>query len=380
MNTVSNKRIYLSPPDMGEKEFLYFKEAFDSNWIAPCGPHLTKFEQKICEFTDCGYACALSSGTAAMHLALELCGIQKGDIILCPSLTFIASVSWVVKLGAIPLFFDSEPQSWNIDYNLVEEYVKKLYKKGRLPKAIIVVHLYGQSANMDPLLRLCDAYGIILIEDAAESLGALYKGKATGIFGKCGVYSFNGNKIITTSSGGMLVSKDKALIDRARFLSTQARESFVFYEHKVLGYNYRLSNLLAAIGCAQLENLLLKIQKRKQIRELYFKHLSIIEGIEFLPVAPWGEPNYWLTCILVDPIKVGVDRDFIIKKLEEKNIESRPVWKPMHMQPCFKDAQFIGSGFCERLFKMGLCLPSGSSLSEDEQLFVIENILNIIRS
>lgn len=361
-----SKRIYLSPPHMSGRESALVAEAFESNWIAPLGPHVDLFEQEFSSFIDSHGAVALSSGTAALHLALILSGVGPGDEVIVSTFTFCASVNPVIYTGASPIFIDSETESWNMDPYLLQQALSDRARAGRVPKAVVLVHLYGQSANIQPILDLCEEYGIVLIEDAAESLGATYMGQQTGNFGQFGVFSFNGNKIITTSGGGMLVAKDRQLLVRARKLATQAREPVIHYEHKEVGYNYRMSNVLAGIGRGQLAVLNDRVSKRRSNCEKYKEHLSDIPGISFMPEAPWGKSSRWLTCILIDPVAFGADRDRVYDILESHNVESRPLWKPMHQQPAYSKYKSIVSGVADRLFEKGLCLPSGSDLSDNE--------------
>jgi len=373
-----NNRIYLSPPHLAGDERNLLIEAVESNWIAPLGPHVDAFEKEMSKYLGVGCAVALSTGSAALHLSLKIAGIKSGDAVLCPSLTFAASANVILYENAVPVFIDVSSNTWTLDLSVLE-IAFNTYK----PKALIVVDLYGQSCDYDPIAGLCNQYNVALIEDAAEALGSEYKGKKCGTFGKMGVLSFNGNKIITTSSGGMLVSDDKVLIDRARFLATQAREPVLHYEHKDLGYNYRMSNILAAIGRGQLQVLDEHISARRSIFQRYFNALSNIEGVDFMPEAGYGQSNRWLTTLTVDPKKTGVSRTRIIQALEEENIEARPVWKPMHMQPLYKNCKYITKDrrdISKELFEQGLCLPSGSSLSISDQSRVIEIILTTIQS
>jgi len=370
-------RIYLSPPEVGADERSSLLEAFDSNWIAPVGPDLDSFERELAARAGVDHAVALSSGTAALHLALLLSGVGRGDEVLVPSFTFMATAAAVTYLGATPVFVDSSPATWTIDPSLVEDELATRARAGRLPSAIVSVDLYGQCADYDALTELCDRYGIPLIEDAAEALGATYRGHAAGSFGAAGVFSFNGNKIITTSGGGMLVSRSGELVERARYLATQAREPFPHYEHSEIGFNYRLSNLLAALGRAQLRGLDSHILRRAAINRSYRAALQTTPGISFMPVAAYGTPNWWLTCILVDPEDFGADRERIRLALEAEDIESRPTWKPLHLQPVFAGAPTVGGDACASIFERGLCLPSGSGLSEDDLARVVEVVLSV---
>ena len=359
-------KIYLSSPHMGNEEFEFVREAFATNWIAPLGPHVDAFEREFCNCVNSGHAAALSSGTAALHLALKLVGLQPGEEIFCSSLTFSASVNPIAYENGRPVFIDSDRASWNMDPLRLAEALNDRAKKGRLPRAVIVVHLYGQCADLDAILDVCTRYGVPVIEDAAEALGATYKSCPPGTRGVMGIFSFNGNKIITTSGGGMLVSNDEALIKQARFLATQARDFAPHYQHSKIGYNYRLSNVLAGIGRGQLRVLGDRVDARRANCAFYEKAFANLPGIEFMPEAPWNRCTRWLTCILVDPSKFGADRETIRLALEGQNIEARPVWKPMHMQPVFAHCDRFGGEVSEDLFKRGLCLPSGSNLSVDD--------------
>jgi len=375
---LANNRIYLSPPHLGGGERNLLTEAVDSNWIAPLGPHVDAFEKEMTEYLGIGHAAAMSTGSAALHLALKIVGIKSGDAVLCPSLTFAASANVILYENAVPVFIDASPETWTLNLSVLEIAFKK-YK----PKAIIAVDLYGQSCDYDSIIELCKKHNVSLIEDAAEALGAEYKGKKCGAFGRMGILSFNGNKIITTSGGGMLLSANEDYIKKARFLATQAREPEIHYEHKELGYNYRMSNLLAAVGRGQLQVLDDRVKARRRVFDRYFNALSAIEGIDFMPEATYGRSNRWLTTLTVDPKKTGVNRTRIIQTLEKENIEARPVWKPMHMQPLYKDYEYItkdSRDISKELFEQGLCLPSGSNLSINDQNRVIEIILSTIRS
>jgi len=372
-----SERIYLSPPHMAGEEIKFMQQAFADNWIAPAGPHLAEFERQFCEYTGAKYALALSSGTAAIHLALLTCGIQSGDEVFVSTLTFAGSVNPIVYVGAKPVFVDSEPNSWNIDPQLLADTLRDRARIGRLPKALIPVHLYGQSADIDAIMEICDRYGVIVIEDAAEALGSRYRDRHPGTLGKVGTFSFNGNKIITTSGGGMLVSDDRALVDHARKLSSQAREPVAHYEHTEIGYNYRMSNVLAAIGCEQLTVIEDRVRRRREIYDHYRVRLGDVLGLTFVDEMPYGRHNRWLTTILVDPAKFGADREQIRLKLEEYNIESRPLWKPMHLQPVFQGYEAIGGQVAESLFEHGLCLPSGTAMTSGQLERIVEIILGI---
>jgi dTDP-4-amino-4,6-dideoxygalactose transaminase len=372
-------RIYLSPPEVGADERRSLLEAFDSNWIAPVGPDIDAFERELAARVGVGTgnAVALSSGSAALHLALLLAGVGPGDEVLVPSFTFVATASAVCYLGATPVFVDCSPSNWTIDPDLVAEELADRKRRGRLPAALVTVDLYGMCADYDALTALCDQYGVPMIEDAAEALGATYRGCPAGSFGMAAVFSFNGNKIITTSGGGMLVASSSELVDRARFLATQARDPYPHYEHSVLGYNYRLSNLLAALGRAQLRGLDSRIGRRRVIHDTYRDGLADQPGIGFMPIAPYGEPNWWLTCIVVDPEQFGAEREQIRLALEAEDIEARPTWKPLHLQPVFAGARAVGGEVCAGVFERGLCLPTGSALTESEQSRVVETIRSV---
>ncbi len=350
----------------------FIEEAFATNWIAPIGPNVTAFEQDVATLVGSDHAVALSSGSAALHLALVVAGVGPGDDVLVSSFTFSASANPIAYLGARPVFIDSERTSWNMDPALLAEALDARAKSGRLPKAVILAHIYGQSADIDPILEACDRYGVPLIEDAAEALGGTYKGRSPGVFGETGCYSFNGNKIITTSGGGMLVTNDAAIATRARKLATQAREPAPHYQHTEIGYNYRLSNVLAGIGRAQLAVLEERVAARRRIFDGYMRSLGGLPGIAFQTEAPWGRHSRWLTCMTIDPAGFGADREAVRLALESENIESRPFWKPLHLQPVFAECEAIGGEVAEGLFTQGLCLPSGSSLTDTERSRVID--------
>jgi dTDP-4-amino-4,6-dideoxygalactose transaminase len=360
------KRIYLSPPHLDGREKELMIEAYESNWITTLGPQVNLFEKEICEKINIGFAVALSSGTAALHLSMILLGVQPGDEVICSDLTFAATANAIAYCGAKPVFIDSNRSTWNMDPDLLEKELAVCAKNDRLPKAVIVVDLYGQCADYDAILEVCSKYDVPVIEDAAEALGAIYKIKAAGKFGVMGVLSFNGNKIITTSGGGMLVSDDESYVKKARYLATQAREPAPHYQHVQVGYNYRLSNILAAIGRGQLERLKDKIVKRRAINQYYRKTLGDIPGIEFMPEASYGRSNCWLTVILITPSRFGLDREGVRLALEEENIEARAVWKPMHLQPVYQSCRIRGGAVSADLFKRGLCLPSGNQLDEND--------------
>ena len=379
----SKPRIYLSPPHMSGYEMEYIKEAFDTNWIAPLGPNVNAFETELAEYVGCRKALAVSSGTAAIHLALRLVGVKAGDVVFCSSLTFIGSVNPVLYQGAVPIFIDSEPESWNMSPAALEKAFAWAEGEGRLPRAVIVVNLYGQSADMEPLLNICNRYGVPVVEDAAESLGATYKGKASGTWGKFGIYSYNGNKIITTSGGGMLVSEDEEALKKALFWATQARDEAPWYQHSEMGYNYRMSNIAAGIGRGQLRVLDERVQARREVFQRYEEGLGDLAGVEFMPEASFGRANRWLTVMTLDPAVCSAAPMDIIQALEAENIESRPVWKPMHLQPLFAGCRYFTHGeeesVSDRLFQQGVCLPSGSSLTEEEQERVIRCVRGLLR-
>ena len=361
-----NKPILLSTPHIGSQELEFVKQAFDTNWIAPVGPHIDAFEQEFCQITGASYAAAVSSGTAALHLALQLVGVGSGDEVFCSTLTFAATANPIIYLGAKPVFIDSDRISWNMNPELLQEALQKRAYFGKLPKAVILVHLYGQSADIEPILQVCDQYNIPLIEDAAEALGATYKGLSPGTFGRVGIYSFNGNKIITTSGGGMLVSDDDKLVMKAKFLATQARDPAPHYQHSEIGYNYRLSNVLAGIGRGQLQVLNQRVAARRRNFEIYQSALGDLPGIEFMPEANFGYSTRWLTALTVATEAFGADREYIRLQLAKEQIEARPVWKPLHLQPVFSECECIGGEVGEDLFMRGLCLPSGSNLTDED--------------
>ena len=372
-------RVYLSPPHLGEEEARLVADAFASNWIAPLGPHVDAFEAEFAALVGSPHAVALSSGTAALHLALLHLGVGVGDRVFVSTLTFAASANPVRYLGAEPVFVDSEPGSWNMDPGLLEEALADAARRGHLPKAVVLVHLYGQAANLDAIGTACARYGVPLVEDAAEALGATYRGRAPGTFGVAGIFSFNGNKIVTTSGGGMLVTEDAALAAHVRKLGTQARDPAPHYEHSEIGYNYRLSNVLAAIGRGQIRLLEDRVAARRRIFERYARDLGHLPGIGFMPEADWGRATRWLTVMTVDPGAFGADRETMRLALEAENIEARPVWKPMHLQPVFRDAEVWGGDVARGVFERGLCLPSGSSLEEADRQRVVAIIRSLTR-
>ena len=372
-----NKRIYLSPPHIDGLEKKYFEEAFDSNWIAPTGPSVDAFENDISNYLGIGKACALSSGTAALHLALRVLDIGPDDKVICPSMTFAASANAILYQGATPIFIDIDPKYWVTSIDDLEYSFKKFS-----PKALIAVDLYGQSCQYMDIISLCEKYNVALVEDAAEALGSTYNNKKCGTFGEISILSFNGNKIITTSGGGMFLSQNETFIKKAKFLSSQAREPFNHYEHKELGYNYRLSNLLAALGRGQLENINKFVKKRRNIFNNYYQALSNLECVNFLDELPLCNSNRWLTTFTISNNISKINRDELINILEDENIESRPVWKPMHLQPLYKNEIYIntsGHDFSKKIFDSGICLPSGSNLAEDDQNRIIDIIISSLK-
>lgn len=362
----------------------YIREAFESNWIAPMGANVNQFEAEMAAYATTDAAAALSSGTAAIHLALQLFGVGKGDRVFCSSLTFVASANPILYVGAEPVFIDSEEETWNMSPWALQKAFAAAEQEGKLPKAVIIVHIYGQSARMDELMALCDHYGVPIIEDAAESLGSTYKGRKTGSLGTYGIYSFNGNKIITTSGGGMLVSNDRKGIAKARFLASQSKDEASYYEHSRVGYNYRLSNVLAGIGRAQLEAIDLRVAARRDVYKRYFSALGNHPAVKFQPELEGTRSNRWLSAILLDPAKSNRSPDHVREWLESENIESRRVWKPLHLQPLFSGCKFYShnahgkAAVSEKLFAEGLCLPSGSDLSPVQQERIIHLIEEIL--
>lgn len=375
-DTPAKERIYLSPPHMGTAERELLLDAFDSNWIAPMGPHVDAFEREFCDTVGVPHAAALSSGTAALHLALLMLGVSPGDEVIVSSFTFASSANAVAYLGAKPVFIDSDRETWNMDPGLLEEELAGCARRGKLPKAVIAVDLYGQCADYDRILAACGQYGVPLIEDAAEALGATYQGKPAGSFGAAAAFSFNGNKIITTSGGGMLVSTDAELVERARSLSQQARDPAPYYQHSKIGYNYRMSNLLAAVGRGQLRVLQDRVARKREIFRYYQDTLGGLPGLSFMPEAGYGCSNRWLTCILIDSSRFGATGEDIRLVLERENIESRPLWKPMHLQPVFSGDRVRGGAVSEELFEKGLCLPSGTALRDAD----LERIAGVVRA
>jgi pyridoxal phosphate-dependent aminotransferase EpsN len=358
---------------MGGMEQTYVAEAFATNWLSTVGPNVTAFEEEFAAHIGMP-SVALASGTAAMHLGLRLLGVAPDDEVFCPTLTFVATANPIVYTGAKPVFLDSDRETWNLDPALLARALKQRADRNRLPKAVIVVHLYGQPADMDPILEVCGKYDVPVLEDAAEALGATYKGKPAGQHSGLAVYSFNGNKMITTTGGGMLSAANPEWIRRARFWSTQARDNAIWYEHSEMGYNYRMSNVLAGIGRGQLQVLATRVEQRRAIAFRYRDAFAEIPGMTFMPQSPHGVVTNWLSCFLVDREQFGMSRNELIAALDEANIESRPVWKPMHLQPLYRHAESIGGEVAEDLFQRGICLPSSSSLSMEDQTRVIETV------
>ncbi len=376
---VRDAPILLSPPDVGLLERESLLAAFDGNWIAPVGPELDAFEHEMCARLGVAHAVALSSGTAALHLALLGVGVTAGSVVIVPTLTFAATANAVCYVGATPLFVDSDPTTWTVDPVLVARAVEAALDAGTRVAAVIAVDLYGQCADYAPLLALCARHGIPLVEDAAEGLGATYRDRPAGTFGAAAVLSFNGNKIITTGGGGMLVTNDRALADQTRYLSTQAREPVLHYEHRAIGYNYRLSNLSAALGRAQLQGLDDKVKSRREHQRAYQEAFTGVPGLSLMPLADYGESSCWLTCLLVEPSEFGADRDAVITHLQLQGIEARPTWKPMHQQPVFADREVVGGTVADEVFCRGLCLPSGSSLTPEQRDRVVTAFLSTPR-
>lgn len=377
MNDTINKQIYLSSPHMGGNEMKYITEAFNSNWIAPLGINVNEFEREVCNYVDIKKGLALSSGTAGIHLALKYLGVGAGDYVFCSSLTFAASCNPIIYQNAIPVFIDSEPDTWNMSPVALKKAFEWALKENKIPKAVVVVDLYGQSADWDELIPICQEYNVPIVEDAAEALGATYKGRHCGTFGDIGIFSFNGNKIITTSGGGMVVSNNEEAIEKMFFWSTQARERVRHYEHREIGFNYRMSNICAGIGRGQLEILTDRIMQKKYIYKTYEEGLGDLP-IKMMPIKSNGESNYWLSVLSINEPS-SVSTNDIIEELEKNNIESRPVWKPLHIQPVFKDYQFFShsdqDSISQHLFNTGLCLPSGTTISKDD----LQKVINIIK-
>ena len=371
-DSTSNKKIWLASPHMSDEgyEMQYVQEAFDTNWVAPLGPNVNEFEKELAARVGSKHAAAMTSGTGAIHLALKAAGVGEGDVVFCPTLTFSATANPIIYQNATPVFIDSNYETWNMDPKALEAAFAKYDDK---VKAVLVVHLYGLSADMDKIMEICSKYNVTVIEDAAESLGTYYKGKHTGTFGEFGVFSFNGNKIITTSGGGMLVSDDEEKIKKVRFWSTQSRDAARHYQHSELGFNYRMSNVVAGIGRGQLKVLDQRVAKKKYIFEFYKRELGQLEGVEFMPINDWNDPNYWLSVMTLKGTVRPLD---VMEALEKENIESRPVWKPMHMQPFFAEYDYVGGDVSEKLFEYGVCLPSDTKMTDED----LERICGIIKS
>ncbi len=368
---MEKEKLFLASPHMSDEgyEMAFVKEAFDTNWIAPLGKNVTEFENELAAYVGVDHAAALSAGTAAMHLALKAAGVGEGDVVFCQSLTFSASANPIIYQNAIPVFIDSDFETWNMSPAALEE----AFKAYPNAKAVIVVHLYGLAADLDPIKEICDRYGAVLIEDAAESLGTFYKGKHTGTFGEYGIFSFNGNKIITTSGGGMLVSNNGERIAKTRFWATQARDPAPHYQHSELGFNYRMSNVCAGIGRGQLKVLNDRIRQKRAIYDYYKKELEELPGLKMMPINDWNEPNCWLSCIyLTDKVRPGD----ILQALEAENIEARPIWKPMHIQPFYRDCDYFGTDVSEKIFENGLCLPSDTKMNEED----LRRVIRVIKS
>lgn len=368
-----NNKIYLASPHMSDEgyELQYIREAFDSNWIAPQGKNVDEFENEVARYVGIGHAAALSSGTAAIHLALKAAGVEYGDIVFCSTLTFSATANPIIYQNATPVFIDSDYETWNMNPSALEKAFERY-----TPKAVLVVHIYGLSTDMDKIMAICKRHNVPVIEDAAESLGTMYKGKYTGTFGDYGIFSFNGNKIITTSGSGMLVSNNEERIAKVKFWATQSKDSARHYEHSELGFNYRMSNIVAGIGRGQLRVLDKRIRKKREIFEFYKRELEALDGVKMMPVNNWNEPNYWLSCMTLSGKVRPLD---IIMALEAENIETRPIWKPMHMQPFFAEYDFIGEGVSETIFENGVCLPSDTKMTDDDLNWIVEIIKGLWR-
>lgn len=379
----SDKRIFLSSPHMTENEQKYIKLAFEKNWIAPLGPNVDEFEKDVAQYVGVKGALAVSSGTAAIHLALRLLDIQVGDKVFCSTLTFVASANPILYLQAEPIFIDSDMDTWNMSPKALRKAFIDAEKEGSLPKAVIVVHLYGQSAKMDEIAEICNLYQVPIIEDAAESLGSIYKGRKSGSIGKFGVFSFNGNKIITTSSGGMLVSNDTEALSKGKYLATQAKDEAPYYQHSVQGYNYRMSNILAGVGIAQIAVIEERVKQKRAIFQRYVNELSHFEEFLFMPELLETRHNRWLTTVNIDSNHPSVSPLELMEELERNNIEARPVWKPMHLQPLFKKYKYYSHSTesnSDRLFERGICLPSGTNMTEEDQTRVIQTIQSFMNS
>lgn len=381
LQTTKKNRIYLSPPHLSGNEMIYIEEAFKSNWIAPIGPNVDAFEDEIARLVGAKGAVAVSSGTAAIHLALILLDVQKGDTVFCSSLTFVASANPVLYQGAEPVFIDSEPETWNMSPEALETAFKDAAIHGKMPKAVIIVNLYGQPAKMDELSAICRKYGVPIVEDAAESLGSAYKGRMSGTFGEFGIFSFNGNKIITSSGGGMLVSDNLEALGKARFLATQARDPAPYYQHSSLGYNYRMSNILAGLGIGQLEILEERVNGRRRVFETYLRELASIPAVSLMPEPDYTFSNRWLTALTISSNHAEKLVKDLLAKFAEENIEARHVWKPLHLQPLFEKNKYYSHGatsISEKLFQSGICLPSGTNMAIEDQLRVVDCMKEIL--
>ena len=379
MRSQDYDRIYLSPPHLGRHELNYLHKAIEDNWVAPAGPNLDGFERDICDYTGAEHCVALSSGTAAIHLGLKLLGVGPGDEVLCPSFTFVATANPITYLGATPIFLDSEPDTWNLCPALLRKAITNQLRQGRKPKALLLVHLYGMPAKLTEILATAAEFDIPVLEDAAEALGSRYQGKPLGTFGNVGIFSFNGNKILTTSGGGALVTNTAVWAQKTRFWATQAKDPAVHYQHSELGYNYRLSNLLAGIGRGQMELLEDRVKRRREIYAWYQERLRNVPGLSFGPSEAAGSrSNRWLTTILLNPEHTTVTPELLRQHLESRNIESRPFWKPLHLQPLFAEAPMYGGSVCAKLFERGLCLPSGTAMTTEDLRRVVEAIWEIM--
>lgn len=379
MRSQDYDRLYLSPPHLGRHEINYLHKALEDNWVAPTGPNLDGFERDICEFTGVSHCIALSSGTAAIHLGLLLLGVGPGDVVLCPSFTFVATANPITYLGATPVFVDSEADTWNLCPERLREAIDDQLRQGRKPKALVVVHLYGMPAKLREILALAAEHAIPVLEDAAEALGSRYEGQPLGSFGAVSVFSFNGNKILTTSGGGALLTNDSEWARKARFLATQAKDAAPHYQHSETGYNYRLSNLLAGIGRGQMELIEDRVKRRREIYAWYREHLGSIAGLQIAPAEPAGSrSNRWLTTLLFNSAETTVTPEQLRLHLETRNIESRPLWKPLHLQPLFATAPMYGGTLCADLFTRGLCLPSGSAMTETDLRRVTDAVREIL--
>lgn len=378
---IMRERIFLSTPHMGGTETQYIEKAFNDNWIAPLGENVTEFENDVKDYVGADYALATASGTSAIHLALIEAGVAKGDIVFCSSLTFCATSNPILYQDATPVFIDSEMESWNMSPTALEKAFKTYEDKGTLPKAVLVVNLYGQTADFEKISKICKHYNVTLIEDSAESLGSTYHGKMSGSFGDLSIFSFNGNKIITTSGGGMLLSNHKEYIDHALFLATQAKDKAPYYQHSELGFNYRLSNISAGIGRGQMEVINDRVNRRRDIFDMYYDALSEIDGINFQPELPDSKSNRWLTAMTINPNKINISAADLIKELNVKNIEARAVWKPMHLQPLYEafDYFYDEKDNAKKLFEEGVCLPSGSNITNEELIDVIDSIKSLLK-